>query len=135
MYRRYLAFFFILLFLLPACDTGYQNRDCACTEVYASEFLYVYTKDGKPIDGMQTRVEDPESGRVYFYYTHPFDYYVPGGYLVMNDKFVKELPFQPIMLEITLRNDSLMIEQMLWFNVDDCRCHIQKTAGPDTLYI
>lgn len=133
--RYFIISSLFLMVIFSACDSQQDDRLCMCPAVFVKHYLYVFNQSGNPIDGMRVEVEDPATGKIYYRYTQPYELYQPGGYLVMSDEYKEYFSLSPKLVEVTLRSDSMMIEQMLWFSVDDCNCNTHKTAGPDTLFL
>ena len=62
-------------------------------------------------------------------YQYPF----PGIYNVMTDEYVRNFSTLPRRIIFTGESDSLIVNGSFFINTDECRCHVNKVSGPDTL--
>jgi len=85
-----------------------------------------------PVLGLTTVVKD-DSGKVYNVYNDPLIF--PGHYTVMDDNYTKELTTQPKRFIFTGVKDSLTVNEEFFVNTDECKCHVEKVSGPDTLIL
>jgi hypothetical protein len=85
-----------------------------------------------PVLGLATTVKD-DSGKVYDVYNDPLIF--PGHYTVMDDNHTSELNTQPKRFIFTGVKDSLTVNGEFFINTDECRCHVEKVSGPDTLIL
>ena len=82
--------------------------------------------------GLTTTVRD-DSGKVYNVYNDPTIF--PGHYTVMDDNHVNELSTKPKRFLFTGTKDSLKVNGEFFINIDECKCHVEKVSGPDTLVL
>ena len=90
---------------------------------------------GVPIDSLDITIKDKDGDELNVLQDpHPFG---AGKYTVLNDSFTEMFcscgTTQKIYFSATDGNRIANGEFM--FNTDECRCHINKVSGPDTLVI
>lgn len=123
----------ILIFILiNGCDTQTAD-DCVCTAVFAGVGVKVYNQNHQPAILDSTIVKNKSTGKVYTFYNQ----IAPGGeyYTVMDDTYVNEFETIPEVIIFTGIKDTSKVTGEFLINTDECKCHINKVAGPDTLII
>lgn len=129
---------FIIVILISFAFNSCKNsevltKDCVCTLEFRSYSVFVTDKNKKPIDSLSTVVKNQKTGKIYKLYEFPF--LEAGRYSIMDDGYTKEFSVQPEAIIFTAKKDSFNIEQIFYFNTDECNCHINKAAGPDTIKV
>jgi hypothetical protein len=127
---KFILSLFILYLLVNYSCT--DNDDCPCTMEFRMITVVVVDESGNPVLGLVTTIKD-DSGKVYYVYNDP--QFSPGHYTVLDDNYVGELTTQPKRFLFTGAKDSLTINGEFFINTDECKCHIEKVSGPDTLVL
>jgi len=129
---------FCFLFLLPGCRKDDQPvRDCVCSEQFATYTAFVKDRSGNLLDSLQATSTNLRTGKQYSFRQpwqgEPFLGHA-GRYIVLTDEATKDLGIVPdtIVFKAT-RGGTIVAEGRYLFNTDECRCHINKVAGADTL--
>jgi len=120
----------ICLLFSYACS---EEEDCPCTMEFRMITVVVVDELNVPVTtGLLTTVKD-DSGRVYNFVNDQQIF--PGHYIVMDDNYVGELTTQPKRIFFTGAKDSLTVNGEFFVNTDECKCHVEKVSGPDTLIL
>ena len=129
-FMRFILFCLSLcLMLIYSCT---DDDDCACTMEFRMITVAVVDEMNVPVLGLTTEVKD-DSGKVYDVYNDPLIF--PGHYTVMDDNYTRELTTQPKRFIFTGIKDSLTVNGEFFVNTDECKCHVEKVSGPDTLIL
>lgn len=117
---------------LSACDST-ETGPCRCTEEFVTVGFHAVDQSGDPVEGIEVTVTQPRTGEVLL---ENQDFGSSGYYLVASDAHRDVLLGSGEVLNVTGVKDSLQFEEAFVVGVPgDCRCHVQKFAGPDTLYL
>ena len=124
---------FLLIIIAISCST--VDEDCMCTEEYRFYLVTVVDTLGVPIDSLDITIKDKDGDELNVLQDpHPFG---AGKYTVLNDSFTDMFcacgTTQKIYFSATDGNRSASGEYL--FNTDECKCHINKISGPDTLIL
>lgn len=115
-----------------------DHKDCVCTEEFRSYSVYIVDGNRQPIDSLVTWVTDRNSQVVYRTDSSSLldPYQTPGQYIVLTDS---EMKYINSVLEIVIfhaSNRKYNITESFTFSAsDECRCHIQKVSGPDSIIV
>jgi len=128
-----LLILFLSVIIFFSCST--VDEDCLCTEEYRFYLVTVVDTLGIPVDSLDVTIRDNDGDELNVVQDpHPFG---AGKYTVLNDSFTDMFcacgTNQKIYFFATDGNRIANGEFM--FNTDDCKCHINKVSGPDTLVI
>lgn len=127
---KYLIFF--CSFLLVSC-TSNTSDDCVCTDDLRVFSVVVIDNNNNLVDSLITSVTNPATGKVYnFSDSFPFS---EGRYTVMTDEQKDDFTTMQEKILFTGQKNSRTVSAEYFFNTDNCRCHVQKVSGPDTLKI
>ena len=130
----YQTFFFILPIggFILSCDAFSDLKNCICTEEFRVYTVSVVDQNKQPLDSLRVRIYNPLTGRQ-FDIEQSYASYERGLYTVMTDAYTRDLQEggEPVIFEA--ENDTLAASGRFYFTVDDCRCHVEKASGPDTL--
>lgn len=119
---------FTLLYL--ACSVT-DVKNCLCTTEIRTYTINVIDSSGTPVDSLVTTIRNSH-GKVF---TANQFHNEPGTYWLMGDGYQQEFTISPTTIIFTGTKDSISVEAGFLFNTDDCKCHVNKVAGPDTLVI
>jgi hypothetical protein len=101
------------------------------------EFRYITVSildtNGKRADSLATTVTNKQSGKVYSFSPDSADYF--GNYIIMTDQYVKDFSTTPTEILFEASKGYLKTSAVYSISTDECKCHVSKTAGPDTLTI
>ena len=110
-----------------------QGKDCMCTMVFMSVGVTVVDQNNHEVDSLLVTVKNKLTGKVYDL-GQSTNYY-GNGYLVMTDNFTKDFSTTPQTITFTGIKGNAQVTADFEITTDDCKCHINKFAGPDTLRI
>ncbi len=136
MIKNYFKVFLLLIIILVftiSCST--IEKDCICTDVFATSMVLIIDPTGVPLDSLNITIKDKDGNSLNI----KQDFYTLrlGRYTVLNDGYLNQLCGQLIpqkfFFSATDGNKTVSAEYL--FNTDDCCCHINKVAGPDTLVL
>jgi len=124
---------FLALLTFVSCST--VKEDCLCTMEYRFYVVTVVDTLGVPVDSLIVTIKDKDGDELDVQQeSYPFG---PGKYAVLNDSFTHIFctcgTTQKIYFSAT--DGSRTTTGEFLFNTDDCKCHINKVAGPDTLVL
>jgi hypothetical protein len=128
-----LLILFLSVIIFISCST--VDEDCMCTEEYRFYLVTVVDTLGIPVDSLEVTIRDKDGDELNVLQDpHPFG---AGKYTVLNDSFTDMFcacgTTQKIHFSVTDENRIANGEFM--FNTDECKCHINKVSGPDTLVL
>ncbi|NOX17084.1 MAG: hypothetical protein GXO87_02240 [Chlorobi bacterium] len=126
------ALFFALIF--SACSTTNSDDDCICTDEFRSEYVFILDSEGVPLDSLQTLMINETTGDTLANNNGAF-VYERGMYWLIDDNYVKDLTTAPQTFIFTAENGATSVGAVYQFATDNCKCHIEKVSGPDTLRI
>lgn len=129
------SLFTTILILLVVNSCSDLEEDCVCTEEYRTYIVTVVDTLGVPVDSLIVTIKDKDGDELDVQ-QEPF-YLDEGKYTVLNDSFTHIMCScgtpQIIYFSATDGNRTATGEFM--FNTDDCKCHINKISGSDTLVL
>lgn len=128
-------FFVIILFSLITFSCSEIDQDCICTEEYRSYLVTIVDTLGVPVDSLNITIKDNDGDELNVLQDpHTFG---AGKYTVLNDFFTEMFcacgTTQKVYFSAT--DGSRIAKGEFMFNADECRCHINKVSGPDTLVL
>jgi len=130
-HMKYPALVFVMSILFYSCalvenhDSGYM-----CTAVFVSIGVTVVDQNNIEVDSLTVTVKNKNTGKVYdFGETRDYQ----GHYLVMTDSYSKDFNVIPQTIEFTGKKGNTEISTEFLIVTDECKCHVGKAAGPDTL--
>ena len=124
---------FLLIIAAVSCST--VDEDCMCTEEYRFFLVTVVDTLGVPVDSLDVTIRDKDGDELNVLQdSHPFG---AGKYTVLNDSFTEMFcacgTTQKVYFSAT--DGSRITKGEFMFITDECRCHINKISGPDTLIL
>lgn len=127
--------FAFTLFSLITFSCSEIDKDCLCTEEFRSYLVTVVDTLGTPVDSLDVTIKDKDGDELD---VQQEQYFLDDGkYTVLNDSFTHIMctcgTLQKIYFSAT--NGSRIATGEFMFNTDECKCHINKVSGPDTLVI
>lgn len=123
----------LLVIGLVSCST--VEEDCMCTEEYRFYLVTVVDTLGVPIDSLTVTIKDKDGDELDVAQDpHPFG---AGKYTVLNDSFTQMFCSCTIPEKIyfSATDGNRVAAGEFLFNTDECKCHINKVEGPDTLVL
>ena len=123
----------LLLIILNSCST--VENDCMCTMEFRAYLVTVINSAGVPIDSLSLLIRDKDGNELNVEQTY-FPY-SGGMYTVLTDSFTKMFCScgTPEKIYFTATDGTRTASAEYLFNTDECKCHINKVSGPDTLVI
>lgn len=119
-------FLFILLSFISCSDT---DNNVICTEEFAMVNVYVMDEKGNQLNELSSKSFNEN----YSQFDLGEDFIGSGNYLVMSDKFNKDLGTNEKIEFQLFKNDSLIHEEIYYISGGEC--HISKISGKDTIVI
>ena len=130
------AILFIIISLsviIISCST--LEKDCLCTAEYRFYLVTVVDTLGVPVDSLNTTIKNKDGDELDV--QQEINIFGAGKYTVLNDSFTQMFcdcgTPQQIYFSATDGNITTYGEYL--FNTDECKCHINKVSGPDTLVL
>lgn len=102
-----------------------------CTDVFVSVGVTVVDQNNRVVDSLIVTVKNRNTGKVYDFYGETREY--GGGYIVMTDEYTKDFSTIPQAIVFTGKKGNAEVSADFSIATDECKCHVGKFAGPDTL--
>jgi hypothetical protein len=128
-----LLILFLLVMALISCST--VDEDCMCTEEYRFYLVTIVDTLGVPVDSLNVTIRDKDGDELdVMQESHLFGL---GKYTALNDSFTQMFCSCTIPEKIyfSATDGNRIASGEYFFNTDECRCHINKVSGPDTLVL
>ena len=121
----------LALVTAAGCDDDPLLNGCFCTEEFRAVSVTVVDTAGSPVDSMSVVVTRPRDG---FTFTPDQELaFDPGTYVIMDDGDKTALTISGETVRVVATKGGASVNADYVFATDDCRCHIEKVSGPDTL--
>ena len=129
-----------LLAFILACVSFSCVKDffgCVCTTEFRGYAVHIATADRQPIDSLVTRVTNTQSTIVYRSESSTSGgwYGTLGSYVVLTDAEKNYFTTVPDTVVFHASNREHAITETFTFAQDDCRCHLHKVSGPDSIIV
>lgn len=121
------------VFYFLSCST--IEDDCLCTMEYRFYLVTVVDTLSIPIDSLTVTIKDKDGDELDIVQDpHTFG---AGKYTVLNDSFTQMFCSckTPEKIYFSATDGNRIAAGEYLFNTDDCKCHINKVSGPDTLVL
>lgn len=124
---------FLLIISVVSCSTF--DEDCMCTEEYRFYLVTVVDTLGVPVDSLTVTIRDKDGDELGVRQENQI--FGPGKYTVLDDSFTSMFvsPNIPEKVTFTATDGARIATGECFFSTDECRCHINKVEGPDTLVL
>lgn len=129
--KRHILFLFVIAGLISSCSNN-DALECICTEEFRFYLVRVIDNQSNPVDSLTVTIKD-EQGRIYQINQASFPF--PGHYVVMDDSYTNQFSILPTKIIFIGEKNSQQVTGEYLFNTDECKCHVQKISGPDSLRI
>jgi hypothetical protein len=128
-----LLILFLSVIALFSCST--VEDDCLCTMEYRFYLVTVVDTLGVPVDSLTITVKDKDGDDLDV--TQDPSSFDVGKYTVLNDSFTQIFCActTPEKVYFSASDGNRIAAGEYLFNTDECKCHINKVSGPDTLVI
>ena len=125
--------YLILAFLFVSCST--VDEDCLCTMEYRYTLVTVVDTLGVPVDSLTVTIKDKDGDELNV--QQESSLFGVGKYTVLNDSFTHIMCVcgTPQKIYFFATDGNRVANGEFMFNTDDCKCHINKVSGPDTLVL
>lgn len=108
-----------------------DSDDCICTMEFRIITVVVVDQFNNPVKELLTIIRDDKNK----IYNVQMETLFDGHYPVMSDKYTNEFTPVPRRILFYGQSDSLEVNGEYMINADNCKCHINKVSGPDTLVL
>jgi hypothetical protein len=128
-----LLFYLIISFTFLSCST--VDEDCMCTMEYRYTLVTVVDTLGVPVDSLTITIKDKDGDELDVHQeTNTFG---AGKYTVLSDSFTHIMCTcgTPQQIYFSATDGNRVANGEFMFNTDECKCHINKVSGPDTLVL
>lgn len=122
----------ILIFTLLSCDKIYD--DCICSTEFRMYSLTILDTNNSPIDSVNITVRNKLSNQIYDLSDYNYDFLPMGEYIIFHDGFKNDLTMVTQIIVVVSEIDSITKQTEFGFNTDECKCHVQKIFGPDSIW-
>lgn len=120
--------FLISVFFL-GCSNQSEGLTCICTTEFREIRVLVLDNKNNPVRNAKATATVLSSN---YQINSTDDLYFPGYYIVATDEIVnKMLKIEKVLFKCVLDTSSVSAEYFI--ATDNCRCHVTKISGPDTL--
>lgn len=123
--------FLFLVLTIVACDKS-VNNDFACTEEFRGYRAVVVDQNGNLVTDLKVSFSDWKGDVTEL--PNSFDPFF-NSYEIMTDNYTNLMSENPTPFYVKFTKGDLYYEQLYYFNTDKCKCHVNKTSGPDTVII
>jgi hypothetical protein len=123
-----IIFMFSLVFLSCITDV----KDCICPTEFRGYNITIIDTSGNPVDSLVTRITNSR-GREFTPYGSYYQHSLEGKYWIMDDLYKNEFTIRPTSIFFEAAKESVTVEAAFLFNTDECKCHVNKIAGPDII--
>lgn len=132
---KYLKLIFITLsfFVFLSCTKTSSEPECICTQEFRFSTVFIADNNLNGIDSLLTESKNKLSGEKYQLYQD--DFWGKGNYIVMDDSYTIKFSQVPTQVVFSAKKSGIDIEADYFFNTDECKCHINKVSGPDTIIV
>lgn len=132
---KYLKLIFITLsfFVFLSCTKTSSEPECICTQEFRFSTVFIADNNLNGIDSLLTESKNKLSGEKYQLYQD--DFWGNGNYIVMDDSYTIKFSQVPTQVVFSAKKSGIDIEADYFFNTDECKCHINKVSGPDTIIV
>lgn len=130
---RRTIFFIISAIVFSSCSE--IDKDCICTEEFRSYLVTVVDTLGIPVDSLNVIIKDKDGDELD---VQQDQYFLDEGkYTVLNDSFTHIMCTcgTPQKIYFSATDGSRTANGEFLFNTDECKCHVNKVSGPDTLLL
>lgn len=130
--KQILSIVLINLFIFSCSEI---DKDCLCTEEFRSYLVTVVDTLGTPVDSLDVTIKDKDGDELD---VQQDQYFVnESKYTVLNDSFTHIMCScgTPQIIYFSATDGNRIATGEFMFNTDDCKCHINKVSGPDTLVL
>ena len=131
-------FFFWIATAVLLAMTGCADTDpkyCVCTEEYRTFRVRIQDNKQVGIDSMTARSINQRTGKI-FTYTDSWKNnptMQAGDYILLADNAIQNVSMAGDTIIFEAQNTNHMAHQKFFFGTDDCKCHIEKLSGPDSV--
>lgn len=130
---KYLLGVILIFIALNSCSD--LEEDCMCTEEYRFYLVTVIDTLGVPVDSLTVTITDKDGDELDV--TQDPNPFGAGKYTVLNDSFIQMFCSctTPEKIYFSATDGIRTASGEFMFNTDECKCHINKVSGPDTLVL
>lgn len=130
--KQFLTLILIILLIYSCSEV---DNDCICTEEFRSYLVTVVDTLGAPINSLIVTIKDKDGDELDVVQDpHLFG---AGKYTILNDSFTQMFCSctTPEIIYFSASDGIRIAAGEYLFNTDECKCHINKVSGPDTLVL
>jgi hypothetical protein len=123
---------FLLILSFSSCFD--EEPDCVCSLEFRTYLVTVIDTLGNPVDSLEAIITNTRGKEFNFDELSPPPY-MQGAYYVMTDGYENDFTIRPEKILFKGTKDGIEVTGEFYFNTDECRCHVYKIAGQDTLIL
>ena len=130
--KSLLAVIFVIFVIISCSEI---DKDCLCTEEYRFFLVTVVDTLRVPVDSLTVTITDKDGDELDV--TQDPNPFGAGKYTVLNDSFIQMFCActTPEKFYFSATDGIRTANGEFMFNTDECKCHINKVSGPDTLVL
>jgi hypothetical protein len=128
----------IIVLIVVSFSCSVDQKECVCSMEYRGYSIYITDGNHQPIDSLVTMVTDKDSQIIYRTDSSSIldPYHVPGYYSLLTDGEINYFTSFPKLVIFHASNRIYNITESFTFSAgDECRCHILKVSGPDSIIV
>lgn len=123
-----------LLVLAFVFGNGCDNASCGvCTDEYRSYGVTVIDATGNPVEGLTATVRNEWSGRSISRDSTNGGLGIGGNYTLITDSEIDMVSEDGSPISFVAAGNNLVAEASYVIGTGNCRCHVLKISGPDTI--
>jgi len=130
MKKRISSIIFILSLVFLSCTT--DVKDCLCSTEFREYNITIIDTSGTPVDSLLTRITNSR-GKEFTPHGSYYQQSLEGKYWIMDDSYKNEFTVRPTSIFFEGAKEGVTVEAAFLFNTDECKCHVNKVAGLDTI--
>ena len=124
----------VLIALTFISYSGCDIASCgACTDEFRSYTVRVVNSSGDPVEGLTANVRNERTGRSLTRDSTSGDAGAGGIYALISDSEIDLVSEDGDLISFRAFGSGLVAEAFFVIGTTNCRCHVLKISGPDTI--
>jgi len=109
-----------------------DHEDCTCALYFASVSFHVFDAGYKPATNFVLTITNERTDEKYNVTQPAHD---DGLYHALNDSFTRRIEANGDPILVHGEDGARLFDARFVIATDDCRCHVHKVSGPDTVVV